>query len=236
MYKSKILLGLIVLAYILFVVFQFSGNEFVASSFSSFIFPLIALFYFTTIKNRTLLFSLFLISYSLSELMFFSIGYIPYMYFYYVGNILSMLSYAFLLLEVCKSVCAFNILKNFKIHVVVLIGLSVYIAYVLQQAINPHLEMTADYLIEITYNITMLLLLSLSLLNYLNKDDRKSLLFFFGALFIVFSEVINVAYLYVAHQNLFNFISVSLFVLAFYFLYQQSRVESKNNLDGLKLQ
>ena len=30
MYKSKVLVGLIVLAYILFVVFQFSGNEVIA--------------------------------------------------------------------------------------------------------------------------------------------------------------------------------------------------------------
>lgn len=234
MYKSKILLGLIVSAYILFVVFQFSGNEFVATSFSSSIFPLIALFYCTTVKNKTLFFCLFLISYALSELMFFAVSHIPYLYYYFIGNILSMLSYVFLLLEVCKYVCALRVLKNFKIHTVVLIGLSIYIAYVLQQAINPYLEMTAEYLVEITYNIIMLLLLSLTLLNYFNKDDKKSLFFFFGALLIVFSEVINVAYLYVAHQNLFNFLSVSLFVLAFYFLYQQSRIERVDTQDKLE--
>lgn len=224
MYKSKVLVVLIVLAYIFFTVFQFSGNDVVAESFSSIIFPLIAVLYCITVKPKTLFFYLFLICYSLSELVFFLIDYIPYIYIYFTGNILSMLSYGFLLFEVCKSVCAIHILKNFKIHIVVLTGLNIYIAYILQEAISPFLEMTIEYLLEICYNVIMLLLLSVSLLNYLYKDDKKSLLFFFGALCIVFSEVINVAYLYVDHQNTFNFISVSLFLLAFYFLFQQSRL------------
>ncbi len=224
MYKSKVLIGLIVLAYVLFIVFQFNGNELMASSFSSTIFPLIALLYYITIKPKTLFFGLFLVCYSLSELAFFTIDFVPYLYYYFIGNTLSMLSYAFLLIEICRSVCGIHVIKNFKIHIIVLMGLNTYIAYVLQEAVNPFLEMTNEYLLEITYNIIMLLLLSVSLLNYFYKDNKKSLFLFFGALCIVFSEVINVAYLYVAHQNILNFISVSLFVLAFYFLYQQSKL------------
>ena len=227
MHKSKVLISLIVLSYVLFVVFQFGGTETIASSFSSIIFPLIAVLYCITVRPKTLYFCLFLISYSLSELLFFTIDYIPYLYFYYIGNTLSMLSYTFLLLEVCRYVCAKHVLKNFKIHIIVLTGLNFYIAYILQEAINPYLEMTLEYMVEITYNIIMLLLLSVSLLNYLYKDDNKSLFFFLGALCIVFSEVINVAYLYVSHQDLLNFMSVSLFILAFYFLYKQSKLELK---------
>ncbi|MCF7568176.1 hypothetical protein L3X37_07345 [Sabulilitoribacter arenilitoris] len=223
--KSKVLIGLIVLSYILFVVFQFKGDEVVASSFSSAVFPLIALFYWVTIKSKNLCFCLFLISYSLSELLFYAIDFIPYIYFYYIGNTLIMLSYAFLLFEVCRYVCIKDVLKNFKIHIIVLTGLNIYMAYILQEAINPYIEMTFEYLLEITYNIVMLLLLSISLLNYLYKDDKKSLFFFFGALCIVFSEVINVAYLYVSHQSLLNFMSVSLFLIASYFLYKHSKIE-----------
>ncbi len=224
-FKSNILIGLIMLAYILFVVFQFSGNEVVAESFSSIVFPLIAVLYFVSVYPTTLFFSLFLVFYSLSELIVFIIDYIPYFYFYLSGNILSMLSYAFLLIEVCKSVCTLHVLKNFKIHIVVLTILNIYIAYVLQETISPYIEFTTQYLIEISYDVVMLLLLSVALLNYIYKDDKKSLFFFFGALCIVFSEVINVAYMYVIHQNIFNFLSVSLFVLAFYFLYQQSNLK-----------
>jgi len=227
MYKSKVLVGLIILSFVLFSVFQFRGNEFIASSFSSVIFPLIAVLYYVTIKPKTLLFGLFLICYSLSELMFFIIDFIPYIYYYFIGNILSMLAYAFLLVEICKFVCGIHVIKNFKIHIIVLIGLNIYIAYILQEALNPHIKMTNEYLVEITYNIVMLLLLSVSLLNYFHKDDKKSLFLFFGSLCIVFSEVINVAYLYVSPKNLLNFISISLFVLAFYFLYEQSKLDSE---------
>ncbi|MFD1614265.1 hypothetical protein [Gelatiniphilus marinus] len=223
--KTMVLISLITLAYILFVVFQFSGKAVVAESFSSIIFPLIAVLYYQSVTPKTLFFCLFLISYSLSELIFFVVDYVPYLYFYFTGNILSLLSYAFLIVEVCKLLCAMHVLKNFKIHIVVLIGLNTYIAFILQEAIGPYLDLTLECLVEITYNVVMLLLLSVALLGYIYKDDKKSLFFFFGALCIVFGEVINVAYLYVSHQNLFNFLSVSLFVLAFYFLYQQAKLK-----------
>lgn len=232
MYKSKVLVGLIVLAYILFVVFQFSGNEVIAENFSSIVFPLIAMLYYVTVKPKTLFFSLFLISYSLSELIFFIINYIPYLYYYFIGNTLSILSYAFLIVEVSKSISVSHVLKHFKIHIVVLTGLSVYIAYILQETISPYLYLTNEYVLEITYNVIMLFLLSVALLNYIYRDDKKSLFLFFGALCIVFSEVINVAYLYVAHQSIFNFMSVSLFVLAFYFLYQQSKLAHAKTADA----
>ena len=93
---------------------------------------------------------------------------------------------------------------------------------VLQIIVNPYMVMTNEYVIEITYNISMLLVLTSSLLSYLYRDDRKSLLMFLGSLSIVFSEVIGVAYLYVAQQNLLSFLTTSLTLLAFYFYCKQS--------------
>jgi len=96
--------------------------------------------------------------------------------------------------------------------------------FVLHSVINPNLVIQSDYYLEVVYNVVVLLLLSFALLNYLYKDNKKSLYLFLGALFIVFSEVMDVAYIYVAQRNILNFLSTSLAVVAFYFLFQQSKL------------
>lgn len=227
MSKSKVLVSLMVLSYIFFVIFQFKGNDDMASKFNAVIFAIITMYYVAFIKKKTLLFTLFLVFYSLSELILFFIDFMPYSYFYYIGNLLVVFAYAFLLKEICKTVCVIHVFKNFMIHIIVLIGLNFYIAYILQQVVNPYLEDLSEYIVEMSYNIIMLLLLSLSLLNYLNKENKKALFLFLGALCIVFSEVINMAYLYVAELNLLIIISTTLFLMAFLFLIQQSKLEYK---------
>jgi hypothetical protein len=90
--------------------------------------------------------------------------------------------------------------------------------------VYPYDFLTPEYFIELTYNIATLILLSASLLNYFYRDDRKSFLLFIGSLCIVFSEVIQVAYMYIEEKNLLIFSSSIFSVLAFYFFYLQSNL------------
>jgi hypothetical protein len=144
--------------------------------------------------------------------------------YYLLGNSLYMLAYIMLIIEICKSLNFSELIKNLKIHLIVLIGLSVYIVYVLQVIVHSYLELNYQYFVELIYNIVMLLLLSSSLLNYFYRDNRKSLYMFVGSLLMVFSEVMSFAYLYVTHHYALNLIVVSLALLAFYFFYQQSKL------------
>lgn len=224
---SKALIGFIGLIYILFVGFEFFGDNSIALKISVLIIPLIALLYFISVEKRTLFFSLFLICYSIPELMLFLKNEIVYETYYYICNTLSVTAYVFLLIEIYKSINFNEVLKKFKTQVIVLTFLSFYMAYVLFKIMSPYLIVSIEYFLEISYNVLILLVLSVSLLNYFYKDDKKSLFLFLGALCIVFSEVINVAYLYIANENALNFMFVSLFVLAFYFLYQQSKLDDE---------
>ena len=226
MYKSKILVLFIVSAFVLFGLSQFTGNQDVCRYSRASILPLITILYFLSVKRKALFFSLFLVTYAVSDLMEFSENLIPHYIYYYLGNSLYVVAYGFLLLEICKSVSLFHVIKNYKIHVVVLTILNIYIVYVLQVIIDPYTEFTSAYFLELSYNIIMLLLLSGALLNYFYRDNRKSLYLFIGSLCVVFSEVINVAYLYITETNTLNFISTSLAVLAFYFYYQQSKFKN----------
>ena len=240
MKKSKLTVGMVVLLYIGFVVFQFNSNDYWAIALDALILPLITLAYFQDQTKPNLYFSIFLICYSISDIIagisLFNFAWIneniPYIYIYFVGNGLYIVAYFALLTKILNFLSLSYIFKNFKLHLVVLAALNIYIGYVLQNIVNPHLEMTVQYFMEITYNVSMLLLLSASLLNYFYKDSRKSLLIFLGSLAIVFSEVIAIAYMYVAEQNLLSFLSTSLTVLAFYFYYQQASLNNEE-INGL---
>jgi low temperature requirement protein LtrA len=106
----------------------------------------------------------------------------------------------------------------------VLLALNIWLVYVLQSIVLSELNRKSEYYLELTYNIVMLILLSGSLLNYFYRDNQKSLYLFLGALCIVFSEVIDVAYMYISQRALLNFLSTTLSLSAFYFLCKQTNL------------
>ncbi len=231
MYKSKVLVGLVLLCYVLFAVFEFSGYEIVSYYFHSAIVPLIALLYLLFIKKKSRLFLLFLIFYSLSDLLSLVITYLPYDdsqklldFEYYVCNGLYILAYMMLIIKIGSSLNFKHVIKFFKIHLVVLSALNLYLLYVLHAIINPNLILESDYYLELIYNIVVLILLSIALLNYFYRDNKKSFYLFLGALCIVFSEVMDIAYIYVAQRCILNFLSTTLALGGFYFFYQQSKL------------
>lgn len=233
MYKSKVLVVFTVLVYVLFIVFQFSDSEDIARNLSLIILPLITVAYFLYVRRKTLFFSLFLTFYSISDLMGLITDYIPYDIEYFLGNSLYIFAYIFLFLEVCKSVSFNHVVREFKLHIITLTILNIYIVYVLQVIVDPYLSLTIEYFLELIYNISMLMVLSVSLLNYFYRDNKKSLLLFIGALCIVFSEVISIAYMYITDKSLLNVISVTLYVLAFYFFFQQSKLKNVESADAI---
>ncbi len=210
------------------MVFLITGKDSLAYSISSLLSPAIALLYFTHVKKKTISVSLFLIFFAMSDLMVLFAEYIPYKVNYFVGNTLYVLAYTSLLFKFLTRACVEYSLKNFKVHIIILTALNIYIAYVLQDSIaRDRVPTPSEYIMELTYNIVMLVLLSLSLLNYFYRDDKKSLLLFIGSLCIVFGEVLGIAYLYMANmanEGLFNFLSTTLYLMAFCFFYWQSKL------------
>lgn len=228
MFKCKFWIGFLLVVYVLTILFQCNGYADIADALKSIILPVIAFIYFINVKKRTLFFSLFLILYSLSDLMVFIEPFISYYVSYYFGNLLYILGYLFLFLEISKSISFLAVIKNYKIHLMVLVFLNVYIGYVLQAVVNPYVEKTNEYYIEIVYNVVMLALLSVSLLNYFYRDNVKALYLFFGSICIVFAEVIWVAYTYISERSLLSVLSTSLYLAAYYFYYKQSKLENEN--------
>ena len=233
--KSKVLVFITLLLYLLSVVFQFNGEDVVANSLKSAILPTITLLYFLTIKRKALFFTFFLVLFSTSELLVLIENYLPHVINYYLGNSLYILAYTSLIIEIIKSISFSHILKYHKIHLIILTCLNIYIVYVLQVIVNPYVEKTNEYYVELVYNIIMLSLLSFALLNYFHKDNVKSLYLFLAALCIVFGEVMWVAYTYISARDLLNVVSTTLYVVSFYFFFKQSKLRHEVRKDELSM-
>ncbi|GAA3577343.1 hypothetical protein [Snuella lapsa] len=227
MSKFRILTGLVVLLYVLSIAFQFIGNKDFSYNFESLILPTVTIIYFLYVEKRSIFFSLFLVVYSISDLSILIADYIPKDVDYFLGNSLYVIAYVFLLIEVFKSLSIWHVVKNYKIHILVLIILNVYLIYVLQVIVDPQAKLGSEYYMELVYNVVTFLLLSVALLNYFYKDDKKSLYLFIGALCIVFSEIIDVAYLYITQRSLLNISSITLAVISFYFFFQHSKLNGE---------
>lgn len=224
MHNPKIQALTLLICYALFVYFLVVDNVFMMYCFSALILPVITIFYFCCVPSKSFYFVVFLIAHSLSNIIaIFSSG-MPDITGYYICNLLFILSYAALSIEIAKNIDFRYIINHHLFSIIVLFLLTGYIAYQLLQITNPDAKFGAVYVIEMIYNIVMLLILSFALLNYFHKDNRKAFYILIGAFCIVFAEVLNVAYLYMSKQNLLNFFTISIISIGFYFLFAQAKL------------
>jgi hypothetical protein len=86
-----------------------------------------------------------------------------------------------------------------------------------------------DYSIEVFYNIVVMLLLTVTLVNYISRDSKKAMNLLIGSLCIVFSEVMQVAYFYVSEKNVLNVTYSVLLIFAFCFFYIQAGMNYSRN-------
>lgn len=229
--KSNILIASIILLCFSFALFQFQEEYFISTISKSLIVPLFTLLYFINVKNKSPYFTWFLVLFSISDISSF-IGY--YLnttkaldIYYILGNTLYIVAYILLIFEVVKGLNVKKVIKNYKLHLLVLGLLNVYIVYVLLNIVDPVFSNSYLVYVELVYNMVMLLLLSFALIAYFYNDSKRSLLFFLGSLCIVFSEFIQIAYFYIVDQDMLNFTSTILFVLAFSFYYFHSRIRNE---------
>lgn len=188
-----------------------------------------------TKKKKIPYFLYFLITFAVAELLTLSAHFINLTldgvnYNYYVSNLLYMLAYTFLVLR-CLSVMEFKeILKKFPVTLIILIMLSVFCVTLITETAQSQLS-TGEYIIEFVYNGIVMVLLSTALIAYMDKGDNKSMLFLIGAMFIFFSEMIQLAYYYVAELQHLAAIYSSFLVLAFLFFYLQSKLKHQKKED-----
>lgn len=145
-------------------------------------------------------------------------------YYYYVSNILFIVSYILLIARITANIKLKTVLKELFIPLVILIVLDVFCVVLLTDTAKSALTLE-EYIIEFTYNAVIMALLSAALINYMYRYDNKSMLFLVGAICMIFSEIIQLAYYYVLEDRSLGFIYSFFFIIALMFFYIQSQMQ-----------
>lgn len=236
MTKNKLLSGIIIALTICFIVFEIFQLLAPGGIVRGLIFPLLTILYCITVKSKSSYFFCFLLFYSIVEFtntFTYFTNYSAEMYdvFFYSGNLCYIIAYVFLILEILKSIHIKTILNRFAAHLFILLVVDVYCIYLVSEiAVQSELlSKTIDYISVVIYNTVIMLFLTVALINYLSRDSKKAMNLLLGALCIVFSEIIQIAYFYVSDKNILSVTYSVLLIFAFYFLYIQSKMSSSSS-------
>lgn len=238
MQRVKILLGSAIVLSIGFIGLQVIGQDDIASYMRPVILPFLVVAYCIVKKEKSSNFFYFILFYAIAEFLGLFSYFALQSYFidsllYYGGNMLYITAYIFLIMQILKPMNMRSIFNRFPAYVLILIALDIYsIILVSDIAVkSDFLYGIYDYLIEIVYNTVIMLLLTLTLINYVSKYTKKAMNLLLGALCIVFSEVIQVAYYYVSEQKILSIFYSVLLVIAFAFFYIQAFLHEVTDSD-----
>ena len=232
MNQINLLLGVLfalILAYVGVSLFQL---EDVANYIRPFILPLALVYYIKGGFKRFTYFFYFLLLYAIGDLLGLIYNYPDISItldtiLYFTCNLLYIASYLCLIVHILKTMPIQKVFGKYTIHLIILLILDVYCVYLVTDVAiqSGNLITIYDNILEFVYNIVIMALLTVTLINYLYRDAPKSMNLLIGALCVVFSEVIQVAYFYVSEVFLLGIAYIVLIILAFVFFFIQARME-----------
>ncbi len=229
MLLSRLIKVILVLLGISYIILEVLKHEVSASVVAATMFILLTYLYHITTFDKRRYFLLFLIAFSLGKILeaytyvFVDVNSEP-DYGYYISNGLYMLSYTFLIIQCISSMNMKVVLSKFFVTIAILIVLGVFCVTLITETTQSIFNFS-EYLLEFVYNAIIMILLSLSLINYMYRDSKKAILFFIASMFIFFSEMIQMAYYYIAELEFLAAIYSVFLVSAFAIFYVQSQLK-----------
>lgn len=231
MLVNKILKVVLLLLGGIFIVLQGFAFEFEGAAIGALMLVLLIVLYSFWTKNRAKYFTWFLIMFAAGQLLSLYAYYAPEFtddeidYYYYGANLLYILSYLFLIVKIVGNLKFKQVFSELSIPIIILIILDVFCVILVTDTTKSSLTYY-QYALEFIYNAVIMALLSVALINYMYRNDNKSMLFLLASICIVFSEIIQLAYYYILiNNNDLGFIYSFFLVIAFLFLYVQSQLE-----------
>jgi len=226
--KTKYLLvSSLVILCIVFLGLQLMQYEMYASFVRAAMVILLTILYRHQLKTKPSYFYKFLLTFAIAEVIgllywyFISIPEYKIDYIYFICNGLYILSYIFLIIMVVKSMNIRNVITKLPAHIVILVILDIFcVTIVTDTALED--KSIYQYALEFLYNAVIMTLLTFSVINYIYKVDKRAMNLLLGSIFIVFSEMIQLAYYYVLDINVLNVFCSLFIVLAFFFFYLQA--------------
>jgi len=230
MLVNKILKVLLLLLGGIFIILQGFAYELQGAAVSALLLVLLTILYCGWTVQKSRFFFWFLVTFTFGHLLSYSSWYGPFIeegqvdYYYYIANILFIISYLFLIVKVLLSIDFNKAFKELTIPILILFVLDVFCVIIVTDATEGKLS-GYEYVLEFVYNGVIMALLSVALIDYLYRNDNKSMLFLLGSICVVFSEIIQLAYYYILDDKNLGFIYSFFLVVAFVFFYLQSQLK-----------
>lgn len=231
MNKIKALKAFLIATAAAFILLQVYEMEFYGAGLKAMLLIGLILLYHTSVKDQSWFFRIFLYLFMLGSILDF-IAWLLVLneisgfdgILYYTSNSLFILSYSVMIVKVLSYLNLKSLVKKLPFHILVLLALDVFSVIVVTETTQKVLSST-EYIMEFVYNSVVMILLSVALLNYIYRDDIKSMNLLLASILIVFSEIIQMAYFYIEGNNSFNIMCSTLLVGAFVFFYIQSTLK-----------
>ncbi|MBJ7881701.1 hypothetical protein [Gelidibacter salicanalis] len=229
---KRVLSGILITLSVLLLVLQIYQYEVEAAGIKVLLLILFTVLYCYKIDNKRVFFLAFLLTFSIAEIINFSRYVLPtssinaIYYYYYGANALYILAYLFLIVQMLQFMNVMETIKKFPIHLVVMIALDIFVVFIVTNTTLARLTY-AEYFLEFVYNAVVMVLLTVALINYFDKDDQKAINLLIACIFIMFSEVIQLTYFYVMEITVLNVFGSLFLVIAFLFFYLQSRLNDQ---------
>ncbi len=227
--RFKLIKGAVIFLAALFVISVLLGYTLISSISKAFVFPIFLYLYLTEPGVKSKSFIGFLLVFSLSGIYAVILSMCS-IFYSYLTSMPYIMAYLCLLVYIIKEFNFRQLVKRFKYYLLVLLVFNGYVIFTLNQMIleDDSLKVnTLEFVIEGVYNLCILLVLSFSLLNYLYHDSRTGFLLFLASVCIVFSEMVQVAYIFISADYILNVIYSLLLIIGFYFIYLY--IESKTD-------
>lgn len=213
-----------------FIVLQGLKFELEGAAVSALMLVVLTFIYCRWTEIRSRLFFWFLVTFTIAHLLSYSAWYGPTIeegeidYYYYGANILYIISYIFLIAKITTSLKLKKVFKELAIPIIILFLLDVFCVVLVTDTTKSALSIY-EYTLEFVYNAIVMALLSVALIDYMYRNDNKSMMFLLGSICIVFSEIIQLAYYYILDDRSLGFIYSFFLVIAFLFFYLQSQLQ-----------
>lgn len=231
MNKKIVLKSLLVILALAFIVVQIMGMEFYGAGIKAVLLIGLTALYYMSVEHKSTYFRLFLIAFTLGAILDFiawteiTSSQFNNIIYYYLVNSLYIFAYILLVIKVLIGLNLKTLVRKLPFHIIILLVLDVFSVIVISETTEKVLNPT-EYLLEFVYNSIVMILLSVALLNYIYRDDIKSMNLLIGSILIVFSEVIQLAYFYIESSNTLNIMCSVLLVGAFLFFYIHSTLKN----------
>ncbi len=189
-------------------------------------------------KAENFFLGLFLLAITISETSYFINFFYKNTILFHTGSITNTIAYICLFNHVIVDLKLSVLLKKYMLHLIASIAVGVYGFVLLNDMLGYHNNAFKDfiYLMDLSYNIFIVLVFIFSFLNYVYKGNKKALVLFLACLCIVVSEFLWVFSLFSSERTLFNITIMLIKLTGFYCVYNYLMFKSeKNNLNEIDI-